>query len=218
MEAIRLAKSSLDLSGSKAQAKPDLSLSGTATASQSRSVYGYSEYVESLRRLTHPDKVSLTGSITYRYPWGNEAVKANMAYAGSIKKGRESAMRVLKNQVMREIKDAYALRLSAQAQVAISRRNMNLAENLYDKAEGMQTARKVTEYEILERSTDLLNARKRFVSARVEARKAMSRFLAAIGALRDKYADAPAMESTEMGMQTQAHLADGSGEKGGVKQ
>ena len=93
----------------------------------------------------------------------------------------------LKNQINREINNAQAALAAAQARLKITENNLKLAQLAYDKAVDMQKDREISEYEIVNKSSDLLDAELAFIQARIEQKKAEARLLAALGRLPENF-------------------------------
>lgn len=170
------------------QLNPDLTGLLAVTASQSDSVFGYTDYLGSTGHLFSPDRLSQAYSVQLVRPWGNRAAIA--AHEGS-EHGVELqtyGVRSTRNAVQRALSDAAVGVAAAVARVDITERNLQLAETRYRKAEEQQRSRGVTEFEIILQSNALLDAARDLIAALVQLKQAEARYLAALGQLPTVYA------------------------------
>ncbi len=184
---VSLETSGLTFRESRRRTRPDLSLSASVSASQSNSKFGYKEYTDSMGHLFDPDSLSVSGTLSYSYPLRNRNVHAAMAQARNGVKISKLQKRVSENQVSLQIKNAHAGLASARERIIISARYLHLAGVTLQKAKKLQGIRKVTEYELILKSTAYLEAKKRHILAQVDAKKAEAALVAAMGILGKRY-------------------------------
>jgi outer membrane protein TolC len=188
-QSFRIKIAELSLNQSRSQARPDLNLTQRMTFSQSSSSYGLSTAWDSLSEVfASPDLIRQNYSVNYRYPLFNRSVKSNLEMAQLNKEIEKVLQDNLKNQITREINNAQAALAAAQARLKITENNLKLAQLAYDKAVNMQKDREISEYEIVNKSSDLLDAEQAFIQARIEQKKAEARLLAALGRLPERFA------------------------------
>ncbi len=180
-----ISKDQADLNRNQAesQARPDLSLNASLSGTQSSVPFGYGSLSESLTNLANPDTISVSVGATYRYPWKNQWANAHVKQAEAQQSVSDLQQQLAHNQVERSIKNAHAALDSALLRIAITARHLQLARASYEGAERLRTAGRVVEYELIVKSGDLLTAEKDFLLAQVEAKKAETDQLAAMGSL-----------------------------------
>jgi len=179
----------LSLNQRRIQKRPDLNLTQKLTFTQASSSYGLDSAWDSMSEVfASPDLIRQNYSMNYRYPLFNRSVKSNFEIAQLNKELEEVIQDNLKNQINREINNAQAALAAAQARLKITENNLKLAQLAYDKAVDMQMDREISEYEIVNKSSDLLDAELAFIQARIEQKKAEARLLAALGRLPENFA------------------------------
>ncbi|MBF0284683.1 MAG: TolC family protein [Magnetococcales bacterium] len=162
-------------------AKPDLSLTASITAAQSNALYGYTNYLQSVSRLGEPDRVSASVGVRYRRPVGNHGPEATVAMAEEEVVRQELALQENRSRLLGEIRGAYSVLASARERRAIAERNLSLQTTAAGKLQDMQADRRVTEYEIIVRNLDLLQARQHVVNALVDGKISESALILALG-------------------------------------
>ncbi len=167
--------------------RPDLNFVAEAEFRQSNRRFGYESFGESLENIVDPDIITQTYSVEYLYPWGNRAVKAAFAQARADTAKQQFIERETENRLQRTLDNARIELISATERVAITARNVRLAELAYGKSIDQQQARRVTEYEIVQQSADLLAARLNHIAALTERKQAEARLLATVGILGRLY-------------------------------
>jgi len=168
--------------------RPDLMFHQTLTFGQARSVFGFDNVYESLEKVfSRPDRIRQIYSLTYRYPFLNRAADSALEQARLNREKELVLLDFLRNRIFREVQDALVGLSSSRARIGITRRSLDLARLAYEKATEQQEARVVTEYEVVIKSADQLEAELEFIRARIENRKAEARLLAALGNLTEYY-------------------------------
>lgn len=187
----------LEEATSRVRKRPDVNFLGEAEFRQSNGVFGYESFGESLGNLADPDLITQTYSIEYLYPWGNRAVKAAFAGAQADRTRQQLRLQETQNRLSRQLRDAQVQLASAAERVAITARNVRLAQLAYDKAVSEEQARLVREVEVVSQSARLLNAQLDHIGALSERKQAEARVLAAIGVLGHMYAERLAQTELE---------------------
>ena len=188
-QSFKIKMAELSLNQSRIQARPNLNLTQKLTFTQASSSYGLGSTWDSMSEVfASPDLIRQNYSMNYRYPLFNRSVKSNFEIAQLNKEMEEVIQDNLKNQINREINNAQAALAAAQARLKITENNLKLAQLAYDKAVDMQKDREISEYEIVNKSSDLLDAELAFIQARIEQKKAEARLLAALGRLPENFA------------------------------
>lgn len=188
-QSFRIKIAELSLNQRRIQARPDLNLTQKLTFTQASSSYGLGSTWDSMSEVfASPDLIRQNYSMNYRYPLFNRSVKSNFEIAQLNKEMEEVIQDNLKNQINREINNAQAALAASQARLKITENNLKLAQLAYDKAVDMQKDREISEYEIVNKSSDLLDAELAFIQARIEQKKAEARLLAALGRLPENFA------------------------------
>lgn len=169
------------------QRRPDVTLSASVSARQSNAVYGYGDFLDSTDSLFSPDTVTQNYALNFLRPWGNRAVHAAHAQAEAQALAQTLLLRGEQNAQARALADAQVGLTSARARTEITARNRELARFAYERAVDRQRGRTVTEFEIILKNNDLLEANRQWVDAVIEAKQAEARWLAAKGNLPQRY-------------------------------
>ncbi len=169
--------------------RPDVNFTADVAVQQSNSRFGYESFEDSVANLVEPDSIQQTYSLTYLYPWGNRAVKAQHAAAKAATERQDLLLRQTDNRIIRDINNAWAALRSADSRIEITARNVQLAKTAYDKALQQQAERAVTEYELVLQSGRLLTAEQNYILAQTRRKRAEARLLAALGRLPRVYAE-----------------------------
>lgn len=169
--------------------RPDVTFTADVAVQQSNSRFGYESFEDSVANLVEPDSIQQTYSLTYLYPWGNRAVKAQHAAAKAATERQGLLLRQTDNRIIRDINNAWAALRSADSRIEITARNVQLAKTAYDRALQQQAERAVTEYELVLQSGRLLTAEQNHILAQTRRKRAEARLLAALGRLPRVYAE-----------------------------
>ena len=169
--------------------RPDVNFTADVAVQQSNSRFGYESFEDSVANLVEPDSIQQTYSLTYLYPWGNRAVKAQHAAAKAATERQDLLLRQTDNRIIRDINNAWAALRSADSRIEITAHNVQLAKTAYDKALQQQAERAVTEYELVLQSGRLLTAEQNHILAQTRRKRAEARLLAALGRLPRVYAE-----------------------------
>ncbi len=166
------------------QTRPDLTFSGSGSMSQSNAQYGYKSYTDAVSNVLSPDSRAFNGSVTYVYPWQNRAAKATLAMEDHAVEGAQLSKQAAEQAVSKEVNDALVSLASGRARLSSARNNEKLAALALEKARDRWEIRgDLSEMELLNQSTILLNARLARIAAMIDHQKAKSRLAAAQGIL-----------------------------------
>jgi len=160
------------------QAKPDLTLSASLSLGQSNGVFGYPNIGRSLMNTFNPDIRTMSIGLTYRIPLGNAAAKAALGQARVGVMQARDQLTQSRNQIVQQLSASMDALQSGLKQTELSRINMKLAEDAFGAASRRRALNLITEFELLEIQSDLLNARLSHIGALVEYRKNAARVLA----------------------------------------
>ncbi|MFH1491230.1 MAG: TolC family protein [Pseudomonadota bacterium] len=167
-------------------ARPDLKFHQTLTLGQGVSLFGFDSFYDSIGQVfAGPDRIRQIYALTYRYPLLNRADESALEQARLNRERDLVLLDFIKNRIFREVQDALVGLSSTRARIGITRRSLDLARLAYEKAAEHQETRDVTEYEVVIKSADQLDAELAFIQARIENRKTQARFLAALGKLAE---------------------------------
>jgi outer membrane protein TolC len=169
--------------------RPDVSFFGEAEFRQSNTAFGYANFGESLENVFDPDIITQRYSLEYRYPLGNREVKGALVEAQANTRKQQIQARLIANRIRREFLNARAAFASATERVAITARQMKLAELAYQRAVRQQRDLTVRAYEVIVQNVQRLQARRDYIQALTEHQQAEARMLAAMGELAQTYAE-----------------------------
>ncbi|MDM7921455.1 MAG: TolC family protein [Pyrinomonadaceae bacterium] len=164
-------------------------LAGTETARAINPNTGLSQvppnlvggYTTSLGNLIAQDYPTYRFGVTINLPWGNTTAKANLGRtlveAKRLGNLREQAEIVIEAEVRNAIQ---SLR-SAEARLASALATRSAAEQLYESEQRQFRAGTTTFYLVLQRQTELLEARSRELLAQTDLNRSISEFQRATG-------------------------------------
>ncbi|MBT7410875.1 MAG: TolC family protein, partial [Methylococcales bacterium] len=178
----------INVEASKVAARPDLSYILASTFSQSNSVYGYAHLDRSLANIVEPDSVSIFTRLSYRYPWGNHAANANITVSEAALENQKILYQVSKNKIQTSYNNANMAVESAKSRVKVTKRLYELTQLTYKKSIKQMDLGKITEYELLVKNNDMINAQKTWIQSLIDKKQAEARLLAAKGILARIYA------------------------------
>lgn len=184
-----------DLTSSKAmfkymenQALPEVNFSLSVNYSQENTYFGYKSFADSWGNIFTPDNENYFIGIMYKMPLGNNAAKANLQRARVAKNRNESRVILKENSVITEINIALAKVQLNEGQVFLATEKLKLMEAAYRKAVDLrEESLEITDFEILYKHRDLIDARLGLVTTLVDRRKALVDLLTAKGTVADLY-------------------------------
>lgn len=177
--------------------RPDVRLLATVNSIQSNGVFGYKSFGDSINKTFDPDVLRQNYTLLYLYPWGNQAVKAQLAQAEAVTMRQELVVKQTDNSVYRDINNAQIALISAGERVKITARNVELAQLTYEKAVAQGELGLVGSYEIVQQNQRLLTARLDYIQAKAARKQAEAQLLAALGVLPKSYAERTAQTALD---------------------
>jgi|GEM_PF-1126352 len=179
----------LSMKFSENQARPNIDFNIAITAGQTNSPFGYESLSDSLSNVGSPDTIVQQAQLSYSYPIANRRVKANLKQAASALRAQELAMQQQRTSAAYGIENALIALESSRLSTKIARRHSDLARKTLEKAVKQQEIREVTEYEIVDKNQEVLNAERQLVSAQKRFKQAQAILLAQLGLLPAHYAE-----------------------------
>jgi outer membrane protein TolC len=174
--------------GAAVEARPDVILNAQIQSIQNGSVFGYKSYWESIGAIGDPDTLNQSYAISYRYPWGNRALRARYAQA---KHGVEDSVlnkRETYNAVAQGVNDALSGIKTARARIMRAEQNLNAARLAYNSLANRAAEGEINEFEVIINIQQLLAAKRARIAAIVDNKRAEANLLAAQGLIARHYA------------------------------
>jgi outer membrane protein TolC len=180
--------SQINREGAVVDARPDIKVNARIESIQNGSVYGYKSYWESLGAISDPDTLNQSYGISYRYPWGNRAVKARLSQAESQVQDAAIFKRATHNDVARDVNDAISSLNTARIRIQREGQRLDAAHAAYDSIARLSESEVVNENELIINITNLLQAKLAKIAATIDNKRAESSLLAAQGVIATHYA------------------------------
>ncbi|MCY3021175.1 MAG: TolC family protein [Planctomycetota bacterium] len=136
-----------------------------------------------------PDFAQWSLGLAYSWPVRNRAVKAAVIEAEAERDKQGIVIESTEKQVEQDVGDATVGLMSAKEQVRIADENYKLAQDQYKDAHDRIAAGRLTEFEMIQRTRDLLGADLNKIGAGIGYKQAESQFLEAEGVLPNTYAN-----------------------------
>lgn len=184
---LELESSDILLKRSRVQTLPDLSLVASINFSQSDRVLGYESWQDSVSNVFDPDQRDYFIGLIFRIPFGNRAVKSQLAQARLQFQQAQAQVQQTKNTVIQELNIVMTDAYSTQAQISQTKAGLEFSQVAYDRAIRLRNEGLISEFELLQRLDDLLIARTLYIDALIDHRKTQAQLLAAEGVLADRY-------------------------------
>ncbi|MBI3830150.1 MAG: TolC family protein [Planctomycetes bacterium] len=169
------------------QLRPDLTYNQTISLNQTNSEIGFRTFYQSLKNVFVPDAETMSFGLNYRYPLFNRAFHAKYHEALSLRDAEQFTLRITENQVTEEVNDALAAVESAQGRLKASTERMEASRKAYELALEQKNRGRLTEFEVISKSQEWLNADTAHVLAQVSLKVAESQLLFSQGLLPDLY-------------------------------
>jgi len=169
-------------------ARPDVKLNASIQSAQNGSVYGYKSYGSSIGAISDPDNFNQSYGISYRYPWGNRAVKARLAQAEGFVQVAAIDKRATHNDVARDVNDALSNLQTARIRIQREGQRLDAAHAAYNSIARLSESDVVNENELIINITNLLNAKLAKIAATIDNKRAESNLLRAQGIIATHYA------------------------------
>lgn len=173
----------------RVQLKPDLSATVIMSKNQSNSIYGYQTPLDALKNATAPDSTSQSYSLNYTRPWDNRAANANYLQTESRFRQQEILLNQTRRSVSSQISLAVTNLQSAEQRTGIAKQSRDLAERVFNRAEKQRSLGVVSDFEVIAKSIDLLNADLDYQSALLGRKISETAVYAAIGSLPQRYGE-----------------------------
>jgi outer membrane protein TolC len=166
------------------QARPDLKLMTSLSYSQNPYPFGYAKFKDAMGALFDPDTESAYVGLQFEVPWGNNVANERERQAKDGYEQAKNAVKLQKNAVRRNVNDALAGVYSARSRVDVATTSRQLAALALENAQKlMEAASRVTEFEIIEKNNDVLQADYELIDALIVEKKAVEQLRAAEGSL-----------------------------------
>lgn len=180
--------SQISREGAVVNARPDVKLNAQLQSIQNGSVYGYKTYWESLGAISDPDTFRQSYGISYRYPWGNRAVKAQLAQAELGVQDAVIVKRATHNDVARDVNNALIRLDTARVRVERESQRLAAADAAYNSIARLAESEVVNENELIINIDNLLQAKLAKIAATIDNKKAEAELLQAQGVIATHYA------------------------------
>jgi outer membrane protein TolC len=174
--------------GAEVDARPDVKLNASVQSRQDGTVYGYKSYGESLGAISDPDNFRQSYGVSYRYPWGNRAVKARLAQAEGFVQVAAMDKRATHNDVARDVHNALSNLETARVRVQREEQRLAAAHAAYNSIARLWESDLVNVNELIINITNLLNAKLDKIRATIDNKRAESNLLQAQGIIATHYA------------------------------
>lgn len=168
------------------QALPDVTFTATASIAQNDSAFGYTDPFKSFGALLRPDSANLFFGVRYRIPLGNVAAESALQRARVEERQAFDRRQKTRQDIASGVDDAIASLMAAQTQLARADADRNLSRQAYQRAVDMRDQWLVSEFEVLNRFNDTLNAETSWSLARISVRRAQTRLAAVQGLLEQE--------------------------------
>ncbi len=171
------------------QTRPDIKYSLTHTKSQIGTTIGYETFLKSTSHLFDEDMKSVNHSLTYSYALRNRANHARHRQAQGSRRDAELGLQDVKNWVRQDVENALANLQSTAARLREAEKGESATRKAFEQAQKLQQAGRITEFEIIAKSRDVLEASTAAIQARIAYRRAIAQYLAAAGRIAREYGD-----------------------------
>ncbi|HYG77169.1 MAG TPA: TolC family protein [Planctomycetota bacterium] len=135
-----------------------------------------------------PDTRQHSHTLAYNWPLGNRGLKAALRESEISRDQQDIAIDLTENGIEQDVGNAVVNLLSAKESYDIAVENYRLASSAYDDASGLLNAGRLTEFEIVSRSRDLLFADLARITASINLKKAETQLLQSQGVLPNAFA------------------------------
>jgi outer membrane protein TolC len=184
---LSLESSRILFKNSQAQTRPDLFLTFRVALSQDDRVLGYETFEDSFSNVFSPDISDYFVGLSFRIPFGNREVRSRRAQARLQRDQARDEVQQTEIAVIQEINTVIAAINSTRAQIAAAEAGLEYAAVAYEKAGQLREQGLITEFELLQKLSDLLASQSVYIDALVEHRKTEAQLLAAEGMLGSQY-------------------------------
>lgn len=143
--------------------------------------------VEKADDTNGPDNRVHSHTLVYNWPFLNRAVKANLKDAQASDDQQELVVNITENSVEQDVGNASVNLMSAKEQSDIANETYRLSVSAYDDAKKLLDLDKLTQFEIVSRSRDVLFSDLARIAANIGFKKAETELLRAEGILPNVY-------------------------------
>ncbi len=163
------------------QMMPDVDLVISYSASQSDTAFGYGSWWDSATHVFTPDSDELYMGVRMTFPLWKGAEQAALTQARIVRKQADDRLRMTRNLVVQRVNNAVSGVFSNDSLVRSAEKDLRLAQLALEKADVRHEHGLATEFEVLGKYDDLLQARLNAISAKTARRKAWTELLASQG-------------------------------------
>lgn len=174
---------------SRVQLGPDVSATATFDRNQSNSVFGYETMSRALSRVFRPDSATQVYSLNYTRPWDNRAANASFLQAESRLRQQEILLGQTRRNVLSQVTLAVTNLQSARQRTEIAWQARDLAERVFNRAERQRALGVVSDFEVIVKSIDFLNADLDYQTALLGRKISEAAVHAATGSLAQRYGE-----------------------------
>lgn len=179
----------------RVQTRQDIALQGSMLLAQDGSVIGYPTIDQSIGQTFNPDQKTQNYGGTWNYAIGNKVATARYHRAKTLLEQEEISEAKLKDQIRQEIEDALARVYASRARLAALRAQEEAARQAFLQALQLREADRMNEFELIEKSQELLQATSAVAEEAVLHKQAEAYFYYTQGALAKRYAELTALNS-----------------------
>jgi outer membrane protein TolC len=176
----------------RVQLGPDLNATASFSRNQSNGVFGYRTMEEALAGTFSPDSRTQVYSLNFTRPWDNRAAHANARLAESRLRQQEILLEQTRRATASQIALAVTNLQSARQRSDLAARARDLAVRVFERAERQRALGVVSDFELIVKSVELLNADLELQAALLGQKISESAVYAAIGSLAQRYGEANA--------------------------
>ena len=171
----------------RVQLRPDLNASANVSKDQSNAIFGYQSAPRALAQVLKPDTANQTYALNFTRPWDNRTANANLLQAEARLRQQDILLGQTRRSVASQIVLAVTGLHSAQERTDIAKRARDFAEEVYTRAERQRALNVVSDFEVVAKSIDLLNADLDYQSALLGRKIAEAAVHAATGTLAQRF-------------------------------
>lgn len=181
----------------KQQDRPDVSLTGSVTLSQTQYAngqgfrgsggIGYESLADSMENVFRRDVQDESYSARYQRSLFHRGEHARIAEAEAGLDQSKLSLRATENLVKNQVNDAVALLDAAKAAVEAAKAHLDNARKAYDMTLELQKAGRITEFEVIAKNQDLYSSEYALNAVLTQYKQAETQLLYAQGVLAARY-------------------------------
>ena len=183
----------------KQQARPDISVTGSGTWDQVQTPdssrargetgIGYINAQQSILNTFNSDTLFESYTFVFRRQFSNRAEHARVARAGFQLEQTQMTRQITEDSIVRDVNDALASLATAQARVEAAKVRAEASRKAYDLTLDQQAAGRITEFEMVSKNQERLDAEFGYNAALVSYKAAETQLMFAQGTLPNDYAE-----------------------------